>query len=248
MISGQGKMEQTKEGAMRESNEGRGRFDLIPYEALEALAKWYEGGSYKYAERNWEEGISVKDCINRMCRHAGKAASGWTDEDHLSAVMWNAAAAITMMQRKPEYNDHVWHYPQDENKPLLWSHDHSQEVLGKVVDSIISGDGLEVNVTAAYPEFLKKAFHYKDENGNPMSNQKIYDQVSELLHRGVGVKDICICIGINDLLYVDDVRRNEIYKFFKKNESVNETCIYWNIDLNELNGILNLLNSLKQED
>lgn len=109
IIYGQGEMEKTNFGANRESNKGRGRFDLIPYEALEALAKWYEAGAEKYDERNWEAGISVKDCINRMCRHAGKVASGWTDEDHLAAVMWNAAAAITMMQRKPECNDHTWH-------------------------------------------------------------------------------------------------------------------------------------------
>lgn len=109
MVSGQGKMEQTEFGAKRESNQGRGRFDLLPYEAIEALAKWYEEGAKKYAERNWEQGISVKDCINRMIRHALKAGNGWTDEDHLAAVMWNAAAAITMMQRKPECDDHIWH-------------------------------------------------------------------------------------------------------------------------------------------
>lgn len=109
MVSGQGEMKKTEFGALRESNQGRGRFDLIPYEAVEALAKWYEAGAEKYDERNWESGISVKDCINRMCRHASKVASGWTDEDHLAAVMWNAAAAITMMQRKPECNDHTWH-------------------------------------------------------------------------------------------------------------------------------------------
>lgn len=108
IISGQGEMEKTEHGAMRESNEGRGRFDLLPYEAVEALAKWYEAGSKKYDERNWEQGISVKDCINRMIRHAMKAGNGWTDEDHLAAVMWNAAAAITMMQRRPDCNDHIW--------------------------------------------------------------------------------------------------------------------------------------------
>ena len=113
MVAGQGIMETTKEGAMRESNDGRGRFDLLPYEAIEALAKWYEAGANKYAERNWEDGLSVKDCINRMCRHSLKAASGWTDEDHLAAVMWNAAAAITMIKRKPECNDHKWHYEEE---------------------------------------------------------------------------------------------------------------------------------------
>lgn len=109
MIVGQGEMEKTKHGALRESNEGRGRFDLLPYEAIEALAKWYEEGAKKYDERNWENGISVKDCINRMIRHSLKAGNGWTDEDHLAAVMWNAAAAITMMQRRPDCNDHRWH-------------------------------------------------------------------------------------------------------------------------------------------
>lgn len=113
MIKGQGELEKTNFGAMRESNEGRGRFDLLPYEAMEALAKWYEEGAKKYDDRNWEKGISVKDCINRMIRHALKAGSGWTDEDHLAAVMWNAAAAITMMQRKPECNDHTWQDSQE---------------------------------------------------------------------------------------------------------------------------------------
>ena len=108
MLKGQGEMEKTEFGAMRESNDGRGRFDLLPYEAMEALAKWYEEGAKKYEDRNWEKGISVKDCINRMIRHSIKAGNGWTDEDHLAAVMWNAAAAITMMRRHPECNDHIW--------------------------------------------------------------------------------------------------------------------------------------------
>lgn len=114
MIKGQGEIQTTEHGADRESNKGRGRFDLLPYEAMEALAIWYEQGAEKYSDRNWEKGLSVKDCINRMNRHALKAANGWTDEDHLAAVMWNAAAAITMMKRKPECNDHPWHYPEDD--------------------------------------------------------------------------------------------------------------------------------------
>ena len=36
MIKGQGVMETTETGVNRESNEGRGRFDLLPYEAIEA--------------------------------------------------------------------------------------------------------------------------------------------------------------------------------------------------------------------
>lgn len=108
MKMNQGPMEQSKLGSKRESGKGRGRFDLLPYEAMEALAIWYEQGAEKYDARNWEKGISVQDCINRMIRHSLKAGSGWTDEDHLAAVMWNAAAAITMMKRRPDCNDHNW--------------------------------------------------------------------------------------------------------------------------------------------
>ena len=117
MKTGQGAKVQTEHGAIRESNAGRGRFDLLPYEALEAWAIWSELGAVKYGDRNWENGLSVKDCINRMCRHAAKAANGMTDEDHLAAVMWNAAVAITMMQRRPDCNDHIWQ--RTENQPNL---------------------------------------------------------------------------------------------------------------------------------
>lgn len=108
MITGQGQMETTPAGANRESNKGRGRFDLLPYEALEAWAIWSEDGAEKYGPRNWENGLLVSDCINRLVRHAIKAANGWTDEDHLAACMWNAGAAKTMMKRRPDLNDHRW--------------------------------------------------------------------------------------------------------------------------------------------
>ena len=128
MKYGQGEMETNDHGMRRESNKGRGRFDLLPYEGLEYPAKWFEAGAEKYGERNWEHGGSVKDCINRMCRHAQKVASGWTDEDHLSAVIWNAMVAITTLVRHPECNDHVWHgditkiYKPTESVKIEWLH------------------------------------------------------------------------------------------------------------------------------
>lgn len=149
MISGQGEMKQTEFGSKRESNEGRGRFDLIPYEAMEALAKWYEEGAKKYDERNWEKGISVKDCINRMIRHALKVGSGFTDEDHLAAVMWNAAAAITMMQRYPECNDHIWQTKEEGGGILFADAKPCAVVDGKGNTTIIPKD-LKESVIALY--------------------------------------------------------------------------------------------------
>lgn len=133
IVSGQGEMKKTEFGANREANDGRGRFDLFPYEAMEALAKWYEAGANKYEERNWEKGISVKDCINRMNRHALKAANGWTDEDHLAAVMWNAAAAITMMKRRPDCNDHPWQANEDNKIDLMCNTLNAQASLSRQI-------------------------------------------------------------------------------------------------------------------
>ena len=164
MIVGQGEMEKTKHGALRESNEGRGRFDLLPYEAIEALAKWYEEGAKKYDERNWENGISVKDCINRMIRHALKAGNGWTDEDHLAAVMWNTAAAITMMQRRPDCNDHRWLYKEPEEQTPL-------ENLNLVAQG-------EVRISKDDLEFLKTAL----ESGGIEDSQILQDWINRRLY------------------------------------------------------------------
>jgi hypothetical protein len=134
MITGQGKKEITENGGSRESNNGRGRFDLLPYEAIEELAKWYEEATGKYPERDWEKGLSVKDCINRMIRHSIKAGNGWTDEDHLAAVMWNAAAAITMIKRRPDCNDHHWKDSVDELKQIVNSVYGGKSATTTIVD------------------------------------------------------------------------------------------------------------------
>lgn len=130
LIYGQGEMENIPNGGHRESNKGRGRFDLIPYEAIEALAILFEKGADKYGERNWEDGVPVSRCINSMCRHAMKAASGMTDEDHLAAVMWNAAVAITMIKRRPDMNDHSWQdiHTEDDLKGLDVDGDSVEEI------------------------------------------------------------------------------------------------------------------------
>jgi hypothetical protein len=81
-------------GYQRDSREGKGRFDLIPFEALEALAKLFERGAKKYGESNWRKGAPISRYFDSMLRHALKANDGQTDEDHLAAVMWNAGCAI----------------------------------------------------------------------------------------------------------------------------------------------------------
>jgi hypothetical protein len=92
-------------GAVREPHDGKGRFDLIPYEVVYRLAVWLEQGAKKYSPRNWEKGLPTGNCMNSLLRHAHKAADGWDDEDHLAAVVCNAAFIMRMQARHQELDD-----------------------------------------------------------------------------------------------------------------------------------------------
>jgi hypothetical protein len=89
-------------GAYREERKGKGREDLIEPLLIFRLGKWYELGANKYGDRNWEKGLSIKDCVAAIIRHTFKFLAGWNDEDHLAAIAWNAAA-IMRMETYPEY-------------------------------------------------------------------------------------------------------------------------------------------------
>jgi len=92
-------------GAIRESQEGKGRYDLITPEGLMRLANWYELGAIKYFDRNWEKGVPTSNCLNSLMRHTVKYLAGWNDEDHLAAIAWNAFAIMHMEKFHPELQD-----------------------------------------------------------------------------------------------------------------------------------------------
>lgn len=91
-------------GAMRDYQGGKGRFDLVPldlvqwlvedwheypYQAVWALARLYEAGAQKYAERNWEKGIPLIAYYNSSWRHIAKHHLAMGDEPHLTQWCWN---------------------------------------------------------------------------------------------------------------------------------------------------------------
>ena len=87
-----GKREEFPTGAVREPNNDRGRFDLIPPEALRKLAIHYERGARKYSDRNWERGIPLSKHLNSALRHLQDFLEGDRTEDHLSACVFNCFA------------------------------------------------------------------------------------------------------------------------------------------------------------
>jgi hypothetical protein len=85
-------------GAVRNKQEGRGRYDLIPFEAIDALAKRLEMGAAIYGDKNWEKGIPLSRFLSSMRRHAAQVNYDFS-EDHLGAVLFNAAGFVTVAAR-----------------------------------------------------------------------------------------------------------------------------------------------------
>lgn len=74
---------------------GKPRYDLIPPEALDALAELYGTGAKKYGDRNWEEGFKWGRVFAAMMRHAwafwrGEKYDQVDGQHHLIAVAWGA--------------------------------------------------------------------------------------------------------------------------------------------------------------
>lgn len=100
--------------AVREPSSGKGRYDLISPFAVRRLAKWYELGAQKYADRNWEKGIPFSRCVDSAKRHLDKYVMGMTDEDHLAAAAWNIFAIMHYQELGMFELDDMPHYIQGE--------------------------------------------------------------------------------------------------------------------------------------
>lgn len=99
-------------GAFREPADGKGRFDLVSPFALQRLARWYELGAKKYADRNWEKGIPFSRYMDSAMRHLTKYMMGMTDEDHLAAAAWNITCIMHHEELGQMELDDLPHYYQ----------------------------------------------------------------------------------------------------------------------------------------
>lgn len=94
IIKDSGKREEFKSGAVRDTQDGKPRFDLIPPHALKRLADVYMRGANKYSEWNWFTGIPFQRCIASAMRHIESFRRGETDEDHLAQSVFNLMAIM----------------------------------------------------------------------------------------------------------------------------------------------------------
>lgn len=89
-----GSEEQFKTGAVRDMADIKPRPDLISPFAEERLGEWMRLGAVRYSERNWEQGMPMSRTLASLNRHLMWYKQGKKDEDHLSAIMFNAMALI----------------------------------------------------------------------------------------------------------------------------------------------------------
>ena len=105
---------QAPEGASmeegRKHDSGKLRLDLIPPEAIDALAEVLTPGAARYGARNWEKGLTWGRCFAAMMRHAW---AWWRGEDkdpdsglsHMAHVLCNAAFLVTFERRRLGQDD-----------------------------------------------------------------------------------------------------------------------------------------------
>lgn len=83
-------------GATRDTMDGKPRTDLLPFDLLLRVADWYGLGATKYGDNNWRKGQKVSHCVGSIMRHLSKWVMGNREEDHLSAIVFNALSIMNV--------------------------------------------------------------------------------------------------------------------------------------------------------
>jgi len=85
-----GKRDQFETGAVRDVQDGKGRYDLISPIAMRRLALHLEKGALKYDAHNWKKGMPIGRTFDSLLRHSFMYLGGDRTEDHLAAILCNA--------------------------------------------------------------------------------------------------------------------------------------------------------------
>ena len=104
-IKDSGQRSEFSTGAVRDMSEGKGRMDLLCWNAIMEVSKHCEEGAKKYGENNVDKGIPIHSLADSAMRHMAKFIAGHKDEDHLRAAAWNILWALEFRETMPELND-----------------------------------------------------------------------------------------------------------------------------------------------
>ena len=98
-------MREFNTGAVRDDATGKGRYDLLPWGAIHAMAQHCERGAVHYGERNVDKGIPQHSFIDSGIRHLSMYIQGDPEPHHLVAALWNIAWAVEQEMKRPELVD-----------------------------------------------------------------------------------------------------------------------------------------------
>lgn len=113
MIKDSGERTVFPSGFVRDMRIGKGRMDLLPWNAIIEVSQLCEEGAIKYGERNIDLGAPLHSLLDSAARHLAKTFVGYTDEDHLRAAAWNILWALEQRTTHPELNDLPWAEAED---------------------------------------------------------------------------------------------------------------------------------------
>lgn len=94
ILKDSGERQKFATGAQRDTQDGKGRYDLLSPIVNKRLAIIMEKGAKKYDDRNWEKGIPLSRFIDSAKRHLDQFIEGYKDEDHLGQAIWNLAGLM----------------------------------------------------------------------------------------------------------------------------------------------------------
>lgn len=92
-------------GAIREDKTGKGRHDLLPFCALNRLAKHFQKSLKDHPAYNWQRGIPMSSFMDSAIRHLFNYMDGQNDEDHLCSAAWNILCAMWTEEKLPQMQD-----------------------------------------------------------------------------------------------------------------------------------------------
>ena len=122
IVADSGKRESFGSGMVRDTRDGKGRFELITPVALRRLALVYEKGAAKYTARNWEKVSPLSRFADSAQRHLNDyqmislfkregipldklPADVNPNEDHLAQAVWNLCCIMHHEDLHPELDD-----------------------------------------------------------------------------------------------------------------------------------------------
>jgi len=95
-------------GAVRSDDTGKPQLALLPWDLFPRLADHYLKGANIYGNDNWRYGMNSSHVEDSMMRHVQQYWNGDKDEDHLSAIIFNA---FCLMYNEMTFGDEVHDLP-----------------------------------------------------------------------------------------------------------------------------------------